>query len=57
MAIATFFILYYFLRESTAANIIYAIVISLGVTCLIKYTFELNGDIEEERMFLTPLSK
>ncbi|MCL4379845.1 hypothetical protein M1589_04885 [Candidatus Marsarchaeota archaeon] len=53
--VVTLIILYLFFRESLSANIIYASVISLGATYLIMYTFELNGDIEEERVFFNTI--
>ena len=55
LIIVTVAILYLLLRESISANIIYASVISLGATYLIMYTFELNGDIEEERAFFNTI--
>ena len=53
--VVIFIILYLLLKESLNAYIIYASVISLGVTYLIMYTFELNGDSEEERVFFNTI--
>ncbi len=55
---STFFIvllMYLTLKVSPYTIIFSAGTISLGITFLVMYTFELNGDIEEERVFFNTI--